>query len=102
MSETRCPSSIETPSSIVAGYLINRQRVCSEPRRHLVFVAIQHDHIERSVHIILQLLTYLCRPPEKSRAVLNPFKIIDGRTACIGQNVRNDHDAAFFQNSVGL
>src|SRR5579884_1097544 len=65
-------------------------------------IGLFRNRLKGPIHDDLQLLGDLFHTPEEALQVLHPFKVADGDTTGIGQDIRNDHDALFKENPVGI
>ena len=55
-----------------------------------------------SAHLLVQFLVDTFFIPSELLDVLRPLEIAHGDAAGVGENIRNDQDAAFVENLIGL
>src|SRR5437016_11591979 len=94
------PSRVDTSHACVIGDSVYRQHVGRGARVDRVGISITAKVIEAGDHSVLKPLIDDILPPEISHSILYPFKIRDGYTSGVRQNVGDHKDTLLMQYLV--
>src|SRR5512140_529209 len=83
------------------GHLVDCKDIRTDAHGDFVLFSGLVDRIERRSHHPFEAPVDTLQAPEVSHPVLHPFKIRDGHSAGVRQDVRYHEDSLFLENGVG-